>query len=131
MNSLEIIALPPDHPHYAAVELASVELLGGLSAAAGGNSGRARVCARRAVGAYLRAIAPSLDGDVGSNAMAALRYVQESAGLPEEPRSAALRLTGGARSELAGGPVSSDPLADAALIINYFVRQASSSPSDH
>jgi hypothetical protein len=124
MESPRLLPVTPDHPHFEGLRQAEVELRDGSIAAAGGNSGRARVCARRAVGAFLQAIAGTLVGDVGTNAMANLRYVQ-SADLPEIQRETAIRLAGGARSALSGGPVSEDPLADAAAIINYFVRQAS------
>jgi hypothetical protein len=125
-----MIDSPPDHPHARAIALADVEIRSGIDAAAEGNLGRARVCARRAVGAYLQTIAPSLAGDVGTNAMANLRYLQTAESLPLEHRRAAERLSGGARSERSGQAISEDPLADAAGIINYFVRQASDSP-DH
>jgi hypothetical protein len=125
-----MIDVSSSHPHYEAVQMANLELRGAIEAAAGGNSGRVRVCARRGVGAYLQSIAPSLGDDVGSNAMANLRYLQSAERLPQEQRDAAGRLSQGARAELAGGAVSADPLADAAAIINYFVRQASGNPTE-
>jgi hypothetical protein len=125
MENARLITLPPGHPHADAIERANIEIQGGVDAAAGGNLGRARVCARRAVGAYLQAIGSSLPGEVGANAMANLRYLQEAEHLPPDQRQAAERLAGGARSQMAGGAISEDPLADAAVIINYFVRQAS------
>lgn len=119
------IESPSDHPHLDAIALANVELRSGEEAAAEGNLGRSRVCARRAVGMYLQAIGQTLPGEVGDNVMANLRYLQNAEHIPDDQRGAAARLAAGARAERAGGDISEDPLADAAAIINYFVRQAS------
>ena len=119
------IVVSHDHPLVDAVRLANDEMRMGATAAAGGNLGRVRVCARRAVGMFLQAIADRVDEEVGANAMANLRWLEATESVPPELRAAAVRLSVGARAELAGGTVSQDPLADAALIINYFVRDAS------
>ena len=119
------VVVAPGHPMSDAVRIANDELRAGRAAAAGGNPGRARVCARRAVGIFLQAIAATIPEEVGSNAMANLRWLQSTTSIPMAERDAAIRLAVGARAEAAGGTVSADPLADAALIINYFLRRAS------
>lgn len=129
MDRPGLIESPADHPHADAIALANIELRSGIEAAAEGNLGRARVCARRAVGSFLQAIARTLPGDVGTHAMANLRYVQEAGHLPGEQRDAADRLARGPRAQPAEGMISEDPLADATLIINYFLRQASDTQS--
>src|SRR5688500_15003981 len=111
MGSVDI-EVAPDHPMSLAVRLANTELRMGKDAAAGGNLGRVRVCARRAVGAFMQAIAPSVADDVGNNAMANLKWLQSAASLPDQQREAALRLAGGSRTEMQGGVISHDPLAD-------------------
>lgn len=120
-----VIDIADDHPMREAVGLANQEFRMGFEAAAGGNLGRVRVCARRAVAAFVQQIAPMLREQAGTNAMANLRWVEDSEALPSEQRRAAGRLSGGARAERAGSAISHDPLADAALIINYFVGSAS------
>src|SRR5687768_2903501 len=105
------ITVGDDHAMRDAVALANDELQMGYAAAAEGNLGRARVCARRAVGTFLQSIAACLDGDVGTHAMANLRWLQECGAIPPEQREAAARLLIGARAELAGEVVSLDPLA--------------------
>ncbi len=92
----------------------------GAQAAAEGNQGRARVCARRAVGAFIQSI-PDLPVDYGTHAMANLRGISADEALPDEIRAAADRLLGGARSVLNGGIFSTDPLGDAVRIIDHFV----------
>ncbi len=103
--------------------LANEELTTGGSAAVIGNEGRARVCARRAVGAFLQRVAPALSLDYGTHAMANLRGVMHDASLPDEIRSAAERLLGGARSIGSGQLYSTAPLADAMLIIRHFLKE--------
>ena len=117
-----MLATTSVEPFAEGVRLAEEEMRGGATAAAEGNLGRARVCARRAVGAFLQTVAGELTGDVGTNAMANLRWLDAEAGLPEPEHVAAVRLAGGPRLAMAGGEISTDPLADAALIIEYFLR---------
>lgn len=119
------VVVASGHPMSEAVRVANDELRAGRSAAAGGNLGRVRVCARRAVGMFLQAIAGTIPEEVGTNAMANLRWLQSTTSIPAPERDAATRLAVGARAEASGGTVSEDPLADAALIINYFLRRAS------
>ncbi|MBC8145563.1 MAG: hypothetical protein H7X80_08245, partial [bacterium] len=95
-----------DHPMRDAVLRANEEFMMGRNAAAGGNLGRVRVCARRAVGIFLQTIAPTIPDDVGTNVIANLRWVQDAARLPIEHREAAARLAGGSRKEMSGGIIS-------------------------
>lgn len=93
----------------------------GLRALADGNQGRARVCARRAVGAFVQNLAPLLPFDYGTHAMANLRALATNDALPDEIRDAAARLLGGARSIAASEVYSTDPLGDALRIIASFL----------
>ena len=83
------------------------------------NDGKARVCARRAVAHAIEAwiarfSAPGWRGD----AMAYLRKIQEDASFPLPIRQAAERLgTSVTRQHTA--PFTTDPVADARLIIAY------------
>ncbi len=94
----------------------------GLEAEKQGNSGKVRVCGRRAVAAFLQTVAPLMSADFGSHAMANLRAVRDMESLPNEIREAAERLLGGTRSIVAGEQYSERPLHDAAVIIEYFVN---------
>jgi len=83
------------------------------------NDGKARVCARRAVARatqtwIVRLPLPRWRGD----AMARLRHIQEDASFPLPIRQAAERLnTPVTRQQTA--PFTTDPVADARLIIAY------------
>src|SRR5438128_555772 len=122
---MDLLSVPGSHPYAHAVALANGEFMLGQQAAATANEGRVRVCGRRAVGAFMQAIAPQTRLDYGSHAMANLRAIQEDQSLPDDVRAAATRLLGGARS-IAGNEIySTDPLGDALCIINYFLAAAS------
>jgi hypothetical protein len=123
--SYEALSVPSTHPYAEAIALANREMEFGHAAIRDANEGRARVCGRRAVGAFVQAIAPRLGTDFGSHAMANLRTIAGDISFPNEMRLAAERLLGGARSIIAGDAYSTDPLADALLIINYFLSRAS------
>lgn len=97
---------------------AETELQDAMIAMQIGNMGRARVSARRAVGAFIQGIASLLNDDPGTHAMANLRWVESHSGLPNEIRAAAARLLGGARMIAEGGVVSDDPVKDARSIID-------------
>ena len=103
---------------------ADIELATARKATATGNEGRARVCSRRAVAAFIQEIAPALGLDPGTNALANLRFLKENPALPEAIRDAACRLLGGARSILAGEIYSTDPVADAETIIRFYIDGA-------
>lgn len=115
------IFVSPGHPLAGAVALANRELDGAMAAVHEGNDGRARVCARRAVGEFLRGLATVIGADVGPHALANLRYVQNDQSLPPSIRAAAERLLGGARSILVGDVYSSDPVGDARLVIEHYL----------
>jgi len=103
------------------------ELAAAQAAQQNGNHGRARVCARRAValaiGAWLARLPyPPRHRD----AMEHLRYIQQDGSLPLPIRQAAERLsTPVTRQQTA--PFTTDPIADAQLIIAHL----SSTPSDN
>ena len=107
-----------------AATAAETELRDAVAAAQIGNVGRARVSARRAVGAFIQAVAGPLELDPGTHAMANLRWVGSNSGLPHEIRAAAARLLGGPRSIAEGGVVSNDPVLDAQTVIGYFQQLA-------
>lgn len=106
------------------MQAARAELQAGGLAADQGNQGRARVCGRRAVGAFVQMVAPLLGLDYGTHAMANLRGISMDADLPSDIRAAAERLLGGARSMGFGLPYAAHPLSDAAVIIACFTRKA-------
>lgn len=120
----DTISIPDSHPYAAALAAARAELDAGIAAEQESNDGRARVCGRRAVGAFLQAIAPSIGAEPGAHAMANLRWLAGNPDLPAAVRDAAERLLGGARSIAGGGIHSANPVGDAALIINFFVGAA-------
>lgn len=101
-----------------ALEDAETELQDAVMAMQIGNMGRARVSARRGVGAFIQGIAGLVQDDPGTHAMANLRWVESHLGLPNEIRAAAARLLGGARVIAEGGVVSDDPVKDARTILD-------------
>ena len=95
------------------------ELAAAQAAQQDGNDGKARVCARRAVAlatdlwlAHLPI--PLLRGD----AMAQLRQIQHNASFPLPIRQAAERLSTPVTNQHTD-PFTTDPIADARLIIAY------------
>ncbi|MCC7437565.1 MAG: hypothetical protein IT211_03620 [Armatimonadetes bacterium] len=106
-------------PHRTtAIANAETELQDAVAAMQIGNTGRARVSARRAVGAFLQGVAGLLEADPGSHAMANLRWVESHPGLPDEIRAAAARLLAGPRTLAEGGVASQDPVNDARTVID-------------
>jgi hypothetical protein len=101
------------------------ELAAAQAAQLDGNHGKERVCARRAVArateAWLAQLpAPRWRGD----AMAQLRHIQQDTSFPLPIRQAAERLsTPVTRQHTA--PFTTDPVADARLIIAYLGDAAS------
>ncbi len=84
-----------------------------------GNGGRARVCARRAVGqAVLRFLAARPDLQWGKDALRHIEHIRDEPSFPPAVRDAASRLTMkiSGQFEYASG---ADPLADARLIISF------------
>lgn len=96
-------------------EIAS-ELSEGQRALEDGNDGKARVCGRRAVvKAFVRS-AHSKDSGPAVDSVRCLKLIASDEGIPEEARSAAVRLSTSVRDR-ENQPFSTDPLKDAALII--------------
>jgi hypothetical protein len=86
-----------------------------------GNTGMARVCARRACG---HAISFWLQNnpreDYGESAMNQLKNIQNDEVVPVEIREAVVRLT----TKISNrdiSPFTDDPIADANIITNYFL----------
>lgn len=98
------------------------ELLTAREAQAAGNSGKARVCARRAAG---RAIAWFLTKhphpDWGPDALSQLKHLKDEPGFSQECREAAARLASRV-SEDFEYQFSSDPLEDAGIIIQTMMK---------
>jgi len=85
----------------------------------GGNEGKARVCARRAVALVTEAWLAGLPHPLWrGDAMEHLRQIQRHASLPLPVREAAERLTTTIPRRYAA-PFTIDPLADARVIIEY------------
>ncbi len=87
-----------------------------------GNIGMARVCARRACG---NAISFWLEDnprqDYGESAMNQLRSIQSDDIVPKEVKDAAERLTTHVTNQ-SDSPFTSDPIADAKILTNYFLN---------
>jgi hypothetical protein len=102
------------------------ELRRAADAIAIGNDGKARVCARRAAGVALRAWHRAR-GNAGApaDAQSLLKAVSPESGLPAEAVDAAGRLSAsvaaagsaGAGAVAAGSRATTDPIADARIII--------------
>jgi hypothetical protein len=87
---------------------------------AAGNIGRARTCARRAVGMMLRktiGIGPGARNYAPAFILA-LRKLAEDCSLPEEVRAAAARLVDRSRPDRTSA--SENPVQDAEIIFRYF-----------
>ena len=88
-----------------------------------GNDGKARVCARRAAGlAIARFLTAHPHTSWGSDAMTRLLHLKEDPEFPPDVREAAIRLTTKI-SERFTYPFSTDPIADARLIVDYFQKR--------
>ena len=101
------------------------ELAAAQAAQQNSNDGKARVCARRAVARaietwFARPAAPRWRGD----AMAHLRQIQRDASFPLPIRQAAERLSTTVTRQHAA-PFTTDPVADAKLIIAHLERATS------
>ena len=106
------------------------EFSAAAKAAAEGNSGKVRVCARRAAGAAVRwYLTRRPDGQWGSDAVAQLQYLAKNASFPVEIRDAADRLTARISPEFQY-PSMSDPVADARTITQHFISLMSANASD-
>lgn len=87
-------------------------------ALAGGNDGKARVCARRAVGTALNHFYAVAGAAMrGTDAMSLLLRASDDGTLPDRARAAAFRLTTKI-SERNARPFSDDPVGDARIIVD-------------
>ena len=88
-----------------------------------GNDGKARVCARRAAGqAITWFLSEHPNAEWGRDAMTQLLHLKDDPAVSQEIRDAALRLT----TKISGRFIysfSSDPIADAGLIVDYFRKR--------
>ncbi len=99
------------------------ELAAAETARQDGNDGKARVCARRAVGRATEAwIAQLPSPPWHGDAMAHLRHIQQDAAFPFPVRQAAERLSTPVTRQGAA-PFTTDPIADARLIIAHLNSQ--------
>lgn len=121
MHGMLLPDLPGGHPFSSAVAAARLELETARRAVLDGNHGKVRVCSRRAVAAFLQGVARYLPFDAGAHAPANLRAIMAHEMLPQSIRDAAERLSGGARNIVAGTAYSTDPIADALLVIHHFL----------
>ncbi|MFI5252405.1 MAG: hypothetical protein ACHQQQ_08250 [Bacteroidota bacterium] len=91
-----------------------------------GNTGMARVCARRATGAAISwYLSKNPKNGWKSDAMNLLSNLKNDSQFPEEIRGAAARLTTKI-SEKFTYPFSTDPISDAKIITDYITRLMSS-----
>jgi uncharacterized protein (UPF0147 family) len=96
------------------------ELAAAQAAQQNSNDGKARVCARRAVARAAEAwgVRPSSATQWHGDAMAHLRQIQQDTSFPLSIRQAAERLSTPITRQHAA-PFTTDPVADARLIIAY------------
>lgn len=94
------------------------EMTAAQVARAAGNEGRARVCARRAVGHAARAFYARTGVAQPGDALAQLKHLRDDARLPEALRAAAGRLTVKVDHDH-HLPFADDPLADARTLIQF------------
>lgn len=107
-------ALTPD-----AFDAAHRELDAADAALHAGNTGRARVCARRAVAA---ACLVAAGGDSTLSAMDQLQHLQQGPQWPQHVREAARRLATSVRDG-PHAPVSAQPGQDARIIVEHLLTQ--------
>lgn len=97
------------------------ELARGRAAAADGNDGKARVCARRAVGVAFRKSRYSSQGALAQSTTQILKAISGSDAFDSEVRGAAARLSAGV-AESEGASVSKQPVEDALAIIDALLE---------
>jgi hypothetical protein len=104
------------------IELIEKEFSAARAAHAGGNEGRARVCARRAAGAAITWFhAAGHRTGWGTDAMRQLEHLRDDEEFPAGVREAAGRLTAKITAHFTY-PFPTDPIADAALIVRHLRR---------
>ncbi|HLE31284.1 MAG TPA: hypothetical protein VJB38_01610 [Bacteroidota bacterium] len=94
-----------------------LELERGDKAEREGNSGRARVCARRAVGIALEDYYARMGKDSGKDAVKLLAHLSEEKNVPKHIQDAAHRLQSRVRPDFTS--VSEHPMTDARMIIDF------------
>lgn len=95
------------------------EFAAAMAARRDGNEGRARVCARRAVGlAVLWVLSRRPDPGWGTVAIRQIEHIRDEPSFPPMVREAASRLSAKI-SEQFSYPAGGDPVADARLIISF------------
>ena len=99
------------------IEEIEKEVRQGEKAEQEGNSGRARVCARRAAGIALENYYARMGENPGKDAMKLLAQFSGASEIPGDVRDAALRLQERVRPDFTSA--SRQPLNDARLIINF------------
>ena len=106
-----------------ALHSVATELAAAAAARAAGNHGMVRVCARRAAGAALRWwIVRNGLRNWGSDAVTQLRRLHSEAGVSEDVRGAAARLTARVREDFTL-PFDHDPIDDSRLIVTWIMAQ--------
>jgi hypothetical protein len=104
------------------IETINKELAGARNAAGEGNDGMTRVCARRAAGAAIAWYVAEYPGAVkGIDALSRLKYLAEDPTFPADVREAAQKLITRITDRFQY-PFSTDPVADATVITDYFIR---------
>jgi hypothetical protein len=104
------------------IETINKELAGARNAAGAGNDGMTRVCARRAAGVAIAWYIAEYPGAVkGTDALSRLKYLAEDPTFPADVREAAQKLITRITDRFQY-PFSTDPIADASLITDYFIR---------
>jgi len=104
------------------IETIQKALAAAQDAAGEGNEGKTRVCSRRAAGTAIAWYLAQYPGAVrGTDALSHLKYLADDPTFPKEVREAAQKLTTRITDRFQY-PFSTDPVADAALITDYFIR---------
>jgi len=104
------------------IETIKKELAAARTAAREGNDGKARVCSRRAAGTAIEWYVAVYPGAVkGTDALNRLKNLAEDPTFPKDVREAAQKLLTRITDRFQY-PFSTDPVADAALITDYFIR---------
>jgi hypothetical protein len=108
-----------NHELYTSIE---AEFLDAYRSRAGGNEGRARVCARRAAGLAIgQYYEYCLEKTSPTSAYELLQWFTERAEIPQDLRDAARRLTVRVTPEY-DLPHFEDPLEDAHLLVNAILE---------
>jgi HEPN domain-containing protein len=106
------------------IEQIEKELASARAALRGGNQGKARVSARRAAGLAIELFLQEPPPRTwGLDAMARLRQAAEEPSFPADVREAATRLTTKI-SDRFTYPFTTDPVADAAIIVDFLLKRA-------